>query len=199
MGESGWRRHVPNIITLGRAAAGVPYVVLLSITHSRTAVGIAAAIFIVSMVFDIIDGALARRWQVETTLGRILDPALDKVVICGSLVLCIDISGGLLLPWMVVVVLARELGVTAVRSYIESRGVSFQAKVSGKVKTALECVAVGAILVRGAMGNPVEGFPYFFTLASIWLMLAVVVYSGVTYTVRAVTLVSNIVTDETDL
>jgi CDP-diacylglycerol--glycerol-3-phosphate 3-phosphatidyltransferase len=195
MGDPSWRHYVPNIITIGRAVVAIPYVVLLSISHSRLAIGIAAAIFIVSMVFDVIDGYLARKWNAETTLGRILDPALDKVVICGSLVLCIDVSHGMLYPWMVVVVLARELGVTALRSYLESRNVSFQAKVAGKLKTALECVAIGAILVNGATGDEVPVI-HGFTLASIWLMLVIVLYSGVSYTTRAVKLLNEIVAEE---
>ena len=197
MGEPSWRRYVPNIITVGRAVVAIPYVVLLSVSHSRLAIGIAAAIFIFSMLFDVLDGYLARKWNAESTLGRILDPALDKVVICGSLVLCIAVSHGLLHPWMVVVVLARELGVTALRSYLESKNVSFSAKASGKLKTALECVAIGAILVNGATGDAVP-LIHWFTVFAIWLMLAIVVYSGVAYTTRAGRLVSQIVEDERD-
>lgn len=197
MGDRSWRRYVPNIITVGRAVVAVPYVVLLSVSHSRLAIGIAAAIFIVSMLFDVLDGYLARKWNAESTLGRILDPALDKVVICGSLVLCIDVSHGLLHPWMVVVVLARELGVTALRSYLESQNVSFSAKASGKLKTALECVAVGAILVNGATGDELAVM-HWFTVASIWLMLVIVVYSGISYTTRAVRMVSQIVEQTRD-
>jgi phosphatidylglycerophosphate synthase len=67
--------------------------------------------------------------------------------------------------------------------------------VAGKLKTALECVAIGAILVNGATGDEVPVI-HGFTLASIWLMLVIVLYSGVSYTTRAVKLLNEIVAEE---
>ena len=203
-GENAHLRHIPNMVTVGRAVLALPYFVLLALAPRLLAKGgatgfavmrISAGLFIVSMVFDVVDGWLARRWQAESVLGRILDPVLDKVVICGSLVFCIGVSRGLLTPWMVVVVLARELSVSALRSYIESRGVDFKARASGKVKTASQCAAIGAILIYAGMASD-PAWARTTTGTAVWFMLLMVVLSGADYLLRACRIISGLA-DET--
>ena len=180
----GFVRHVPNLVTAGRALLAIPCLALLSVSQDVVVVRVAAALFVSSMALDVVDGWLARSLKAESVLGRIMDPVLDKVVICGCLVLCIAVSRGLLAPWMVVVVLARELSVSALRGYIESQGVSFKATVWGKVKTASQCLAITAILVYGGL----RGYPQWARIVGgtlVWVMMAVVVYSGADYALRA--------------
>lgn len=181
----GWRRHIPNLITLARAAVGVPYFVVLAFPESQEAMAVAAILFLVSMLGDIADGWLARRWGAESALGRVMDPFIDKVIVVGSLVYCINVPPGIVAPWMVVLVLVRELGITALRGYVESLGHGFPAVGWGKTKTFVQCVAITAVLATGAMGpEPPEGVVGL-TTGFVWAMLAVVVASGVAYMVRA--------------
>ena len=184
-------RHIPNLVTVGRAVLAVPCLVFLSVTRAHGFVLASAILFVVSMALDVLDGYLARRWQVESVLGRILDPVLDKVVVCGCLVLCIDVSNRALAPWMVVVILSRELGVSALRGYIESQGIDFKATVWGKMKTAFQCVAITTILFYGGLKDPPVWGKYLMH-SLIWLTLAVVVWSGVSYAFRAWRLLSGL-------
>ena len=186
-----WLRHVPNLITVGRAVVAIPYFVVLAVSSAPVALRVSAGLFIGSMILDVVDGWLARRWHAESILGRILDPVLDKVVICGSLVLCIAVSRELLAAWMVVVVLARELSVSAIRAYIESQGINFKATVWGKVKTASECFAIGSILIYGGMRTNPQ-WARTTTIVAIWVMMAVVVFSGVDYALRAYRIIAEL-------
>ena len=173
----GLRRHVPNLVTCSRAVIAVPFFVVLSFPESRSALLAGAILFAVSMAGDVLDGWLARRMGAESDLGRVLDPIIDKVVVCGSMVYCIRVPPEIMAPWMVVVVLTREFGITALRGYIESRGVAFKAMVWGKLKTFLECLAVTAVLVTGCVGGDVAWL-VLSTRILVWLMLAVVALSG---------------------
>ena len=182
----GIRRHIPNLITLARAAVGMPYFVVLAFPESQEAMAVAAALFLVSMAGDIADGWLARRWGAESVLGRVMDPFIDKVIIVGSLIYCINVPPRIVAPWMVVLVLVRELGVTALRGYVESLGTGFPAVAWGKAKTFVQCVAITAVLVTGAMAGPEPpAGAVGMTVAFVWIMVAVVVLSGLAYLWRA--------------
>lgn len=116
----------------------------------------ALALFVIAAVTDALDGYLARRWNAVSVFGRVVDPAADKVLVLGALILLASPAfatpnGGPVAgyaPWMVVVMLSRELMVTSVRAVLESAGVSFAANRSGKLKMILQSAAVpGAMLV----------------------------------------------------
>ena len=108
-------------------------------------------LFVIAAGTDWLDGYFARKYGQVTTLGRILDPFADKVIVCGTFIFLAaipdikDVPWGLQ-PWMVVVIVGRELLVTALRSFIEERGADFSAKMSGKLKMVLQCVAAGVCL-----------------------------------------------------
>jgi CDP-diacylglycerol--glycerol-3-phosphate 3-phosphatidyltransferase len=122
----------------------------------------AFALFVFAVGTDWVDGWYARKFNQVTQLGRILDPFCDKVIICGAF---IQVAAILLvtqwpwylriMPWMAVVVVARELLVTALRSAIEAAGGDFSASWAGKVKMLFQCVAVGAALVALALAQQV--------------------------------------------
>ncbi len=108
-------------------------------------------LFIIAAGTDWLDGYYARKYSQVTTLGRILDPFADKVIVCGTFVFLVAVPEMAEVPWglrawMVVVIVGRELLVTALRSFIEDRGSDFSAKMSGKLKMVLQCVAAGVCL-----------------------------------------------------
>ncbi len=93
--------------------------------------------------------------------------------------------------WMVVVIVGRELLVTALRSFLEQRGADFSAKMSGKWKMVLQCVAAGAALAYLSYGNLPLGEPawvWWIMVVSIWAAVLLTVYSGLIYVVAAVRL-----------
>ncbi len=91
---------------------------------------------------DWLDGYWARKYGQVTTLGRILDPFVDKIIICGTFIFLAAVPDSGVAAWMAVVIVGRELLVTALRSYLEGEGADFSAIMSGKLKMVLQCVAV---------------------------------------------------------
>jgi CDP-diacylglycerol---glycerol-3-phosphate 3-phosphatidyltransferase len=154
-------------------------------------------LFVIAAGTDWLDGYYARKYGQVTTLGRILDPFADKVIVCGTFIFLVSIPivtkvpWGLQ-PWMVVVIVGRELLVTALRSFIEDRGADFSAKMSGKWKMVFQCVAAGTCLFY-LHGNRSE-IPYmsdwvwWVLVIFVWSSVVLTVYSGLVYIRAAVQL-----------
>jgi len=156
----------------------------------------AMVLFIIAAGTDWLDGYFARKYGQVTTLGRILDPFADKVIVCGTFIflaavpVMTDVPYGLR-PWMVVVIVGRELLVTALRGFIEDNGFDFSAKASGKVKMFLQCIAAGVCLFYLSYADPITEAPVWclaLLVASVWAAVVLTVYSGVVYIVAAVKL-----------
>jgi CDP-diacylglycerol--glycerol-3-phosphate 3-phosphatidyltransferase len=200
--------NVPNQLTYLR--------ILLAIIMFCT---IAWELYLASMVLcvlaagtDWLDGSFARKYGKITALGRILDPFADKVIICGTFIFLAsvpqmrDVAWGLR-PWMVVVVVGRELLVTMIRSFIEEQGLDFSANLSGKLKMILQCVTVPAWLIYlyclgsgshsapGGVGavevGQVPAWIAWTAIISLWAAVVQTVYSGLIYVVAAVRLVRS--------
>ena len=145
-------------------------------------------IFIFAAFTDWLDGHLARTQNMQSSLGRNLDPLVDKVLICGTFIFLIPIgtTEGWLPPWMVTVVVARELLITGLRNFIEKKGVSFGADFLGKAKMILQCAALISIfinLMNLEWINPTFGF--YARAALIYGMLAATLFSGLQYLIKA--------------
>ncbi|MCK6456890.1 MAG: CDP-diacylglycerol--glycerol-3-phosphate 3-phosphatidyltransferase [Phycisphaerae bacterium] len=163
--------NLPNQITLVRLLLTIVFCALLSEFDVRERerggwlLDVGLALFIVAGVSDIIDGYLARRRNQVTLLGRILDPFVDKVLVCGAFVLLLgpnfvepatgrNVTG--LSAWMVVVILARELLVSGLRGFSEASGQVYAANIVGKAKMAVQSVTIGWILVSLTHGRSWE-------------------------------------------
>src|SRR5437764_7258108 len=103
-------------------------------------------VFAVAAATDWLDGYLARKQGLTSTLGRNLDPLVDKVVVCGAYIFLLPQESGLT-AWMVTVVVGRELIITGLRSFMENLGATFGADWLGKVKFALQAAALIAIFL----------------------------------------------------
>ncbi len=121
---------------------------------------VALVLFVIAVGTDWFDGWYARKFNQVTQLGRILDPFCDKVIICGTFILVAALMFATdwpwylrIMPWMAVVVVARELLVTALRSAIEAAGGDFSASFAGKLKMLFQCFAVGSALVALALAD----------------------------------------------
>jgi len=157
------RINVPNQITLARLLLAIVFFVLLSFystTDSARHWILSASfwVFLVAALTDIVDGWLARTWKQVTAFGRICDPVVDKVMVCGAFAFfasdlfqdphtTTNVTG--VRPWMVVVILLRELLVSALRSFSEAHGTDFAANWVGKLKmfiqSATVCVVLGVL------------------------------------------------------
>ena len=146
-------------------------------------------LFILAAGTDWLDGYFARKYNEVTTLGRILDPFADKVIVCGTFIFLVTTPGMLadrllLRAWMVVVIVGREILVTALRSFIEERGSDFSAQWSGKIKMVLQCLAASACLLYLSYANPLENAPQWcrvLLVVSVWSAVISTVYSGAVY------------------
>jgi CDP-diacylglycerol--glycerol-3-phosphate 3-phosphatidyltransferase len=151
-------------------------------------------LFVVASGTDWLDGYFARKYGLVTTLGRILDPFADKVIVCGTFIYLVSLPPTAMVPWglrawMVVVLVGRELLVTALRSFLEDRGSDFSAQMSGKLKMVFQCVAAGTgLFVLGYLQShpsltPVSlpGWLWLTLVISTWTAVISTAYSGVVY------------------
>ena len=149
--------NLPNYITLGRIIVVPLLVVVLLTPAGETWFGIngyalAIIIFLIASLTDILDGHLARRRNQVSNLGKLLDPIADKLLVSAALIVLVEKH--LAPSWSVVVILGREFIVTGLRSVAASEGIIIQAQNIGKLKMWAQCVAIVALLVAAANGNP---------------------------------------------
>lgn len=137
--------NLPNLLTLARIFA-VPVVVVLLLFDSRAAGMWAASIFGIAAVTDFIDGWLARKWQVETVLGKFLDPLADKLIVMAALIMLIPLDR--VPAWAVFIIMAREMVITGLRSIASSEGIVIAASDLGKYKTIYQMVAIPGLMLH---------------------------------------------------
>lgn len=212
-GAIGFRRWLPNALTILRLVIAFAFFALLSLwnypagdliqsvspKHPLWAYLIAAVLFGLAALTDAIDGPLARRWKVVSRFGRIMDPFADKVLVVGSFIMLagprfgaeltdegrpiLQVSG--VVPWMAVVILGRELLVTSIRATMEADGKDFSANWAGKAKMIIQACVIPAILLILGITNVGRG-----TLGRtvidllVWITVAITVVSGWPYAVK---------------
>jgi CDP-diacylglycerol--glycerol-3-phosphate 3-phosphatidyltransferase len=177
--------NVPNQLTSIRLVLAI--VLFGLIAYEQYLAGM--WVFIVAAGTDWIDGFYARRYNQVTTLGRILDPFVDKIIICGTFIFLAATPNSGLTPAMAVVVVGRELLVTALRSFLEQQGADFSATLSGKLKMVLQCIAAVTSLYALSYGTLVRPSWLQTTLTiSVWAAVALTVISGVAYVFAAIKL-----------
>lgn len=191
--------NLPNRITLARLALAIVFFVLI-VQYSQRApkpwmLDAAVVVFIVAAVTDILDGYLARKRNLVTPLGRVLDPFVDKVLVCGAFILYagssfVDHEGHNVTEvqgWMVVVIVGRELLVTGLRGFSESIGKAFPASLHGKLKMWVQSFAAPVILLliahEGAWLSPSTATNV--KIAIVWLTVIVTALSTGQYLIRA--------------
>ena len=172
--------NVPNSLSVGRLVLGLAVCGLVSAGLYFAAL----ALFGLAALSDALDGYLARLLKQETAIGRQLDPLVDKLIVCGTLVYLAPIEGSGLAPWMVTAVVVRELIVQALRSLIEGRGEPFGARMAGKLKTTFQCLAIAAVMAGLGGLVPWSGWPWVRD-ALLYVAVGLTIYSGCGYLVVA--------------
>ena len=169
--------NVPNTLTILRMLL-VPCIVFALLRESY---GIALGIFLFAGVSDGLDGFIARRFNQCTPLGALLDPLADKLLVCAAMIMLIPVHR---VPgWMVVIVVAREIGVTALRGVASTEGVVIAASSLGKAKTLLLNIGTAALILH----YPVAGIDAH--KVGMWFLvpgLVLTAWSGLDYFFRFV-------------
>jgi CDP-diacylglycerol---glycerol-3-phosphate 3-phosphatidyltransferase len=136
--------------------------------------------FLIAASTDWIDGWWARKFNQVTKLGRILDPFVDKIIICGAMIALVGVANSPLRPWMATIVVGRELLVTSLRGMIEGQGGDFSAKWMGKWKMVLQCAAVVAVLWQLMYTTP-SFYLVWTTLFLVYGAILLTILSGLEY------------------
>ena len=167
--------NLPNKLTIARVIA-VPFFILAFYFGWYI---LAFVIFVAASLTDMLDGKIARKHNLVTNFGKIMDPLADKVLVYSALCLMIPFY---VPAWMLIVILAREFTVAGMRTVAAAEGIVIAAGMSGKIKTVLQMLAVCLLLL-------VPAFPLFMPLwyvaqAFMWASLVMTVYSGAEYVLQ---------------
>lgn len=172
--------NLPNILTYGRIVA-VPIVAGLLLWGGDTARWTALVIYVVAAITDFFDGYLARKWKQQSSLGRMLDPIADKVLVAVVLlVLCADdvLRGGHI--WAAIIILSREVLVSGLREYLGELQVSVPVTQIAKWKTTVQLVAIG-FLIAGPAGDTIVPYTTEMGIAMLWIAAGLTLYTGYDY------------------
>lgn len=205
---------LPNQLTVGRIALAIAFFVLLGLYDRGPACGAwllnaAFVIYLIAGITDVLDGYIARKYNWTSAFGRIADPFVDKVLVIGAFAMLAGSNfsmGGAAAPplpydwhipswltghmysavqaWMVVVILSRELIVSAVRGYSESQGIKFPATSAGKIKMFVQSVAICTVILQLA-NFPDAPWAVITKVAIVWLAVIATVLSGFAYVGKA--------------
>jgi CDP-diacylglycerol---glycerol-3-phosphate 3-phosphatidyltransferase len=188
--------NVPNQVTLSRVALTVVLFMLLAFDYYLASL----IVFIIAAGTDWFDGYYARKYGQVTQLGRILDPFADKLIICGTFIYLAaapQLADGRpasgIAAWVAVLIMGREMIVTALRSFVENRGGDFSAKWSGKWKMAAQCAAACFSIAQlmyfvpdsRALSSDMPNWIAAGLTITVWLAVALTVYSGIVYVLAA--------------
>lgn len=177
--------NVPNALTTIRFALAIAVMVLIPLERYTSAL----VVFAIAASTDWMDGYWARKYGQVTKLGRIFDPFVDKIIICGTFIALVEVAASGVASWMATIVVGRELLVTSLRGMIEGAGGDFSAKQLGKWKMVLQCAAVIAILL--SLIFPETRLLALLGQALLWAAIALTVYSGYDYSVAAARLMRD--------
>lgn len=172
--------NIPNRITLSRLVLAIVFFVFLAYRYFD----VALIIFFVAVVTDWLDGYLARKWELSTDLGRLVDPFVDKVIICGTFIIFVQIAEGVVAPWMVITIVTREFLVSSIRGFSESKGVKFASNIWGKTKMVVQSWTLCALILYYAHFENQDWAEYMVS-AFLWITIIVTVGSGLTYVYSA--------------
>ncbi|SPP66085.1 CDP-diacylglycerol--glycerol-3-phosphate 3-phosphatidyltransferase [Nitrospira lenta] len=169
--------NIPNLLTLTRILLIPVFVVLFSTPDPDRSL-MAAIVFVVAAVTDMLDGYLARRSGQVTKLGKLLDPIADKLLVLSALILLVNVDRVSAL--VAILIIARELGVTGIRAIAAGEGMIIAAETTGKYKMALQVVAIVMLILEGTSLAPL-GNLHLAGIVTLYLSLVLGYISGGQY------------------
>ena len=176
--------NMPNKLTMARIVLAIPFIYFLGISDGDNGFiyrMISLALFSVASITDFLDGYIARKNNMITNFGKLMDPLADKILVISALVVFVEV--GFLPSWISIVVLAREFLISGIRSLAAANGEVIPAGNLGKYKTTTQMLGIIIIMILGATSIEILGIHL-----NIWIMLPSVVltiWSGWDYSVKA--------------
>lgn len=169
--------NLPNKLTILRVIM-IPFFVAALLAKGgtdQTLRYVAAAIFIVASLTDMLDGKIARKYNLVTNFGKFMDPLADKLLVCSALICLIEL--GELPAWMVIIIISREFIISGFRLVASDNGVVIAASYWGKFKTTFQMISVVLLILN---------IPALATVTTVlvWIALALTVISLVDYLVK---------------
>lgn len=194
--DKGIIRHIPNALTVGRLILTLIFLGMIlyapTLEQEKPAAFLTAAfvLFVIAGLTDIVDGHIARKFNVTSQFGRTVDPLADKILVCGTF-FCFAIVAQPqlanfgwsdttlhLIRWATAVILfVREVLVQTLRHIAESHGVNFGAVIYGKIKMFLQSFGIGTVIIGWAFVSRPWGD--WFTIVTYILMVAITIISGI--------------------
>ncbi len=164
--------NLPNKLTVARFIAVPIFIVVFMLGYYY----MSAIIFIAASFTDYLDGKIARKYNLVTNFGKIMDPLADKILVISALVCLVD--SGQVAAWMLIVILAREFTVTGLRTVAASQGIVIAAGMTGKIKTVLQMIAVPLLIIQNwpfsLIGVPMADI-------MLWASVLMTIVSGTEY------------------
>ncbi len=176
--------NIPNLLTLLRIIVIPCFFILFLYFPTRIFSLLASILFAAASLTDFLDGYIARRWQLETSLGKFLDPLADKLLVSVALIMLIPLDR--VPSWMVAVIIGREILVTSLRVVAVTDGMMISSTMMGKYKTAFQIMAVICLLIHYDYHIFVNS-PHFSVnfhqvgMVILWIALIFTVWSGIDY------------------
>lgn len=171
--------NLPNKLTLLRVIM-IPFFVAALLYDggaNQNMRYVAAALFIIASLTDMLDGKIARKYNLVTNFGKFMDPLADKLLVCSALICLVELKE--LPAWMVIVIISREFIISGFRLVASDNGVVIAASYWGKFKTTFQMIAVVLLIV----GIPALSMV---TTAVVWIALVLTVISLVDYIAKNV-------------
>ncbi len=168
------KMNLPIFLTLLRITA-IPALVIVLLSRFEGKELVALLIFVLAVVTDSLDGALARKRKQITVMGQLLDPIADKLLIASAFICLVEL--GVVSSWMVVIIIGREIAVTGFRAIASSRGITIPASRIGKLKMLSESITIGLLI----LGEKYLGRLFILAQIGLWVVISAAVISAVEY------------------
>ena len=170
-------KNLPNQLTMGRIFAIPVFIVVLLLGHNIAA----TIIFILAALTDMLDGKIARKYNLVTNFGKLMDPLADKLLTMAAFICFVEL--GWVPGWMVIVILGREFIITGIRQVAAAEGIVIAAGWSGKIKTVCQMVAIPLIMLKNW---PFSMLPFTCPMDTImlWAALIMTIWSGMEYIIK---------------
>ncbi len=169
--------NLPNKLTLSRILL-IPFFMGFLFLRKHYPVYseiLAVTTFIIAAITDGLDGYLARKHNIITKFGKILDPLADKLLISAALISFVAMKE--ISAWAAIIIIGRELAVTGLRVVAASEGIIISANKWGKIKTALQIAAIIALIID----PEIIKLPWYFANIVLWIAVIITLYSGIIY------------------
>lgn len=176
--NSTWKKSLPMWLTWSRVALCVPILVILEFVERPLAGYLAAGLFIIASITDWADGYYARLFNAQSTMGKLMDPIADKILVSTILILLIPLGVlGRDGPILVILLLSRDILIGGIRSVAAADKLIIDAKATGKWKTAVQMVAIPCVLIGPVFGLPLNEIGRI----ALWVSTILSVLSGYQY------------------